>query len=486
MADDHTQRPYRSSEPPARNAPGATPGSGSDPLAELARLIGQNDPFAEFGRNNARHAAPPPAAEWSAPPAAPETPAAAPIYGTNDYYAASTAPAAPPAEAQPYGAPVARQPYGSSPYAANTELYHTENEAPGYPAPAGGYKAAPYHQNQMHQDAEEDDVYDDVPPPRRRIGVMAIAAVFALAVIGTAGAFGYRAIFGSSGANVPPPVIKADTAPSKIVPASANKTPSKLITDRMPDHPQDEKLVSREEKPVEVKSDPLAVQGQSQQSDQPAALGSGVISSEPKKVHTIAIRPDQPGLGDSQPPAAATAAPQPPPARMAAPTPIRPVAPAPRVANNSPPVADNPDPPAPRPQTEAGAAAPARSNNAPLSLSPNANDAAPAPAARPMRTASAPAAPVAKPAAPAAPVASGSYVQVSSQRSEADAQNAFRGLQAKYPTQLGNRQPVIRKVELGEKGTFFRAMIGPLAGNEATELCTGLKAAGGQCLIQRN
>ena len=483
MADDHSQRPYRSNEPPARNAPGVTSGSGSDPLAELARLIGQSDPFAEFGSNNARHAAPPPAAEWSAPPAAPETPPAVPIYGTNDYYAASTAPAAQPAQELPYGAPVARQPHGGSPYAANTQLYHTDNEAPGDPAAAGGYQGAPYHPNQMHQGAEDDDVYDDVPPPRRRIGVMAIAAVFALAVIGVAGAFGYRAIFGSSGgANMPPPVIKADTAPSKIVPATANKTPSKLITDRMPDHPQDEKLVSREEKPVEVKSDPPVAQNQSQQADQPPVMGSGVIANEPKKVHTIAIRPDQAGLGDSQP---QTAAAPPPPAKMAAPTPIRPVAPAPRVASNSPPVADNPEPPAPRPQTEARAAAPVRSANAPLSLSPDANNAAPAPApaARPMRTASAPTAPAAK---PAAPVAGGSYVQVSSQRSEADAQNAFRGLQAKYPTQLGNRQPVIRKVELGDKGTYYRAMIGPLAGNEATELCSGLKAAGGECLIQRN
>jgi hypothetical protein len=473
MADDHSQRPYRSNAPPARSAPGAAPGSVSDPLAELARLIGQNDPFAEFGRNNARQAAPAPAAEWSVQPSAPEMPPVAPIYGTNDYYVASTALAAPPADAQPYGAPVARQLYGSSPYAANNQLYHTENEAPGYPAAAGGYQA--------HQGAEEDDVYDDVPPPRRRIGVLAIAAVFALAVIGTAGAFGYRAIFGSSGANVPPPVIKADTAPSKILPATANKTPSKLITDRMPDYPQDEKLVSREEKPLEVKSDPLAVQGQNQQSDQPPAIGSGVIANEPKKIHTIAIRPDQAGMGDSQPAGGPAAAPQQPPARMAAPTPIRPVAAGPRVASNSPPaVTDTAETPSPRPQAEARAALPPRSANAPLSLSPNAiNDAVPA-TTRPMRTASAPA------AKPAAPVAGGSYVQVSSQRSEADAQNAFRGLQAKYPTQLGNRQPVIRKVELGDKGTYFRAMIGPLAGNEATELCSGLKAAGGQCLIQRN
>ena len=33
---------------------GASAGSGSDPLAELARLIGQNDPFSEFGRDGAR------------------------------------------------------------------------------------------------------------------------------------------------------------------------------------------------------------------------------------------------------------------------------------------------------------------------------------------------------------------------------------------------------------------------------------------------
>ena len=98
-----------------------------------------------------------------------------------------------------------------------------------------------------------------------------------------------------------------------------------------------------------------------------------------------------------------------------------------------------------------------------------------------MRTASVPAA-----SAKSAAGGGGSYVQLSSQRSEADAQSAFRGLQAKYPTQLSNRQPVIRKVELGGKGTYYRAMVGPLAGNEATELCSGLKAAGGQCLIQRN
>ena len=44
------------------------------------------------------------------------------------------------------------------------------------------------------------------------MGVLAIAAVFALAVVGTAGAFGYRALFGSASSG-PPPVIKADSKP---------------------------------------------------------------------------------------------------------------------------------------------------------------------------------------------------------------------------------------------------------------------------------
>lgn len=78
-------------------------------------------------------------------------------------------------------------------------------------------------------------------------------------------------------------------------------------------------------------------------------------------------------------------------------------------------------------------------------------------------------------------------MQVSSQKSEADAQSAFRGLQSKYPDQLGGRQLQIHKVDLGAKGTFYRAMVGPFANaNEAAELCSSLKSAGGQCLIQRN
>jgi hypothetical protein len=89
---------------------------------------------------------------------------------------------------------------------------------------------------------------------------------------------------------------------------------------------------------------------------------------------------------------------------------------------------------------------------------------------------------------PAPASATGQYaVQISSQRSEAEAHAAFRALQGKYPTQLGGRQPIIRRADLGSKGIYYRALIGPFAkGSDAVELCQSLKAAGGSCLIQKN
>ncbi len=91
-------------------------------------------------------------------------------------------------------------------------------------AQAGGYDGGPVSSEQCASSRARKRTSTTMSrPPHRRMGIMAIAAVFALAVIGTAGAFGYRALFGSSGSSQPPPVIKADTAPSKIVPANASK-----------------------------------------------------------------------------------------------------------------------------------------------------------------------------------------------------------------------------------------------------------------------
>jgi cell division septation protein DedD len=81
----------------------------------------------------------------------------------------------------------------------------------------------------------------------------------------------------------------------------------------------------------------------------------------------------------------------------------------------------------------------------------------------------------------------GYVVQVSSQRSEADAQASYRMLQTKYPDVLGSRRATIRRADLGERGVYYRAQVGPFASaEEAGEMCNSLKAAGGQCIVQRN
>ena len=470
MVDDRTQRPFGSTEP-ARSAPKAS--SGSDPLAELARLIGQNDPFGEFGSAGARRASAPPAHEppqaWTDVPQAAPEPAVSP-QPAQDYFGA---PPAAPSVLPPNFAnqSFSKQSFGSA--APNDDLYQVEGGSPAYGTPSQpGYERDPYQPASPQAGSEQDDYYEDEPPSRKRLGILVIAGIFALAVIGTAGAFGYRALFGGSSASVPPPVIKADATPSKVVPAAANNPQSnKQISDRIGDKATGERLVSREEQPVAVSPQP----------DAPPAVGSGVVGgAEPKKVRTIAIRPDQ-GTPEAAP---QPAAPLPSvPAQAAAPAqPVRVIPTAKPAAASPPPRAAASPPPAEEP---AAPARPAASANAPLSLNPNASPNA-TPSAAPARPAAP--APVARTAAVAPPSSGGGgyMVQISSQRSEAEAQSAFASLQGKYPGQLGGKQAVIRKVELGEKGTYYRAMVPAGDSAEATQLCNGIKAAGGSCLVQKN
>jgi cell division septation protein DedD len=89
---------------------------------------------------------------------------------------------------------------------------------------------------------------------------------------------------------------------------------------------------------------------------------------------------------------------------------------------------------------------------------------------------------------PEATSAVGGYaVQVTSQRSESEAEAAYRALQGKYPQELGGRRPLVRRADLGAKGIYYRALVGPFAsGEQASELCSKLKAAGGSCIVQKN
>jgi cell division septation protein DedD len=87
----------------------------------------------------------------------------------------------------------------------------------------------------------------------------------------------------------------------------------------------------------------------------------------------------------------------------------------------------------------------------------------------------------------AAPRSGGYFVQLSSQRSEAEAQTALRGMQSRFSSVLGGQPSTVRRAELGERGVFYRAMVGPFASrDQATQLCSSLKAAGADCIVQSN
>ena len=126
MADDHPQRPFRNTELQSRATPTASnpPAGHNDPLAELARLIGQNDPFGEFGRERRPPAAAP--APRSSRPPRPVMPRTLP----------SAPPGAPhPAVMPPRPAAFGAEDLPASPMAGRRssgagEVYHTERRCP--------------------------------------------------------------------------------------------------------------------------------------------------------------------------------------------------------------------------------------------------------------------------------------------------------------------------------------------------------------------
>ena len=272
-----------------------------------------------------------------------------------------------------------------------------------YPAPVPGYEQGAEDPNHPHfADAQQEEYYQDAPP-RRRWGILVMGMVFGLAVLGTAGAFGYRALYGMPGSS-PPKVIAADPTPSKL-------TPPKKDLSKVAAAPSAaaEKLAPPPEPPVELKAKPPAPVVVNQANPPAAAapppaailangaapppapaVASATLGSEPKKVHTIAIRPDMTVAEASPPPPAAA---PPPPAPAVAP-PAAPAAPAVRPAPAAPSASAPPAAPTRL------AAAP--SNGAPLSLSPDAPPAAPArPAPATRVTSVAPTAHVAAPSAAA-------------------------------------------------------------------------------------
>jgi hypothetical protein len=86
-------------------------------------------------------------------------------------------------------------------------------------------------------------------------------------------------------------------------------------------------------------------------------------------------------------------------------------------------------------------------------------------------------------APPATPVSSGSgtYVQLSSQRSEGDANSSMRAVQSRLGSLL--TAPLeIRRVDLGAKGIWYRVVMPTGSFQDATQSCARIKANGGDCV----
>jgi hypothetical protein len=492
MADDNTLRSYRPNDALRReSAPASGRDRSNDPLVELARLIGQTDPFAEVGRGNARdldapddvhqHPHPevrqhipeaPPVADWRGTPppyalmrsrvASPPPVVSIPRDDYADRYAPRHAPT-PSYKDAGYSQPETRQTESVASLPATSGYEDTPYDDTNYAAAAqdGDHDVAYYGDGATEQ--QEEAIYDEAPPARRRSGMLTAVTLIGCAMLGTAGAYGYRN-YHSHAEPSAAPVIVADKTPTKIVPA-ADAQASKAIQDRVGDTGTAERVVPREEQPVTLKvPTPPAVL------PEPAAP---VAPSAPANTASIA------DLAAAPPPAAAS----PPPA---------PVAPSPSAASSNEPKrvrtvtirSDGSDPSShPVGASTRGAPAAKAAHGGPLQLDPQ-QFSETTPAAAPARPLTPPA-----PRLASAPTGGsrGYVVQVSSQKSEAEAEASFRSMQTKYPSAFSGRSPIIRRADLGAKGVFYRALVGPFASSgDAGHFCSSLKAAGGQCIVQRN
>lgn len=556
MADEPMHRPMRGHGQPQPHSQSGVESNrarrGEDPLAELARLIGQEDPFAEFSGSSAQRRAsangvnarpriaavqperrperqPAPsngayARERQADHGQTRQPAQRqpqPVRGHDDRGADHAAyreqeraparmarttpqprsagaaydddydqPAARPrtngrADGQ-YAAPSARprdpyadeaprqsrSAYAEEPRPARRADRYQPEELPRH-ARTGRQQAPAYQEpyNRGHEDDYDpdyaddaylpehaDDIYGEVPRPRRSWGLYLVIAIVAACVVAVAflGVFAYRTIFNSP---TRPAVVTKSNAPTKVDPKNAPQNaaaPNKAIQDRI-GATGPEQVLTREEQPADLTQQPAQQrapqnapafapppqQQAPQQAVRPPAFAptpaqqqtppqQAVSPDQPKKVKTMTVRSDGTVVPNNQP-----------------------------LPLNANPNSLEPETPVPgpvRPRSDLN-----------QNQSPQAN--------RPQQQAA---------VAPSiAPATSGNYiVQVASHKSQEEAQTAWTNLRTQHGTIFQGRNADIRRVDLGDRGVFYRAMVGPMGRDQANALCQNLKTAGAGCIVQ--
>ncbi|RWP04257.1 SPOR domain-containing protein, partial [Mesorhizobium sp.] len=370
--------------------------------------------------------------------------------------------------------------------------------------------------------------------PSRGRGLFIAAIVGAVAVAGGLGAFALS--FGGKGGSEAPVIVKADNAPIKVkpenpggavVPNQDNKVYD-AVRGAKPAEPVQEKLVTNVEEPVDVQAkDPARAIDLSPDQNTAAAgtdvgnaapmagaasadnasadntapapksedriaqvlqdadkgTNADVVAVAPRKVRTMVVKSDGSLVPREDP--AAPAAPL-----MAATEPVDPapqhVAPAAQADADqtgtvAPAAAQADDVPALKPVAKPKAEAQSANTPAKVPLAPQRPSDQPVDVVgevKPDQVASI------DPASTAAGGGSWS-MQIASQPTVESAQSSYQDLQRRYGSVLAGRTANIVKAEIAGKGTFYRVRVPAQSRNDAINLCTSYKAAGGNCFVSR-
>ena len=484
------------------------PGQQADPLAELTRIVGQDDPLKDIFAERRQPPRPAmrqePSFEVVPPQPAPAFPEMsqppAEMRGALDEFEAllrrtepqrgatpAPVPAQPPTqrgfepdfdlpEPMPYARPATVQ--GAAPPRDLDEGVAPHHAQASYADEAPAYDYGHAQQAGPAPEYGEEDM-PDLEPRRSRKGLWAAAAVIAIGLVGVGAAFTMRG--GTVTKDGQPPMITADSGPVKVAPANPGgaeiPNQNKQIYERSPDAPAaPTKVVNNEEQPVDVQQaarsmpprvvmpGPMSGGGTAlaaapsapERSIAPAEPGLTPMPpvpglGEPRKVRTVSIRPDgtpaqNPVAVDGSQPIATGSAPS------------RSIAG--QATNLAQPRAAQAPAAAPKPEARATTPPAATTPVAPTRLAA----AAPVPAAA-----------ASAPATAAVRAGTGDFVvQLGAPGSEAEARATFAALQRKYPQQLGGQAPIVRKTELAGGKTVYRLRVGPYSREDATSMCSGL------------
>ncbi len=468
---------------------------GDDPLAELARLVGGGeDRFEDLFQGRPGRARAPEPAHAPQPPA-PHVP---------DWLVE---------EAHTHS----HQPYSNQPHAQQPHAHQFPLPPVDFAAIEAGLRGSlpPEYQNfadtHDYADQQGEDWFDTplateaphiIEAPRSRLPLYATAAIIVAGIAGIGATFAVK--------RTPPApqeiaLIKAPTAPVKVAAVGATDTdPSQdaSILDKTP-QPAPTGVVSHTEQPVDVSSvvpPPASAAGApnpaTAETAPPAAQvaatapaaavpvppppgadgggGAGLADMmEPRKVKTIAVRPDGSLMNSSPAPGAAQSLP---------------------VGTISPPGVPSMDassagqaasPPPDAPPRMAGNADDLPWSNQPATSAPQSS---PPPAAephhsrKPVRVARADIGADETEAVDAGGGAGGFSVQLAAPASEAEARSALNRLTRAYGAELRGYHLKFHEAKVANK-IVFRVRVGGLSHASAISLCEKLKAKGGSCFV---